>query len=173
MTVILAVLRLEVQKRYSLQMAEKDYGSVEYWEKRYHDSGKDALFDWYFDYKSVENSIVNYLGDARKSGLILGCGNSDWGEYMVRDGYKHVVNIDFSPTVIRYMSHRYRNNSKLECEFVNWCKIWNFTFGVDRVMDVNDLSEIKDGSMDIVVDKGMGIDDGCRILMMCKGCWTR
>jgi len=68
---------------------------------------------------------------------MLGCGNSTLSEDMYDDGYKNIVNVDYSPIVIERM--RARNHDRPE---MSWL-----------VMDVRNM-EFEDDSFDVAIDKG-------------------
>ena len=45
----------------------------------------------------------------------IGCGNSRMSEEMYDEGYKHIVNIDFSPVCIAAMKEKYKGREGLSC----------------------------------------------------------
>jgi len=69
---------------------------------------------------------------------MLGCGNSSLSQEMYEDGYTHIVNIDYSPTLIQMMEGRHQSASPL----MEW-----------QIMDVRDL-KFEDSTFDVVMDKG-------------------
>lgn len=69
---------------------------------------------------------------------MLGCGNSKFSEEMWEDGYKNIVNIDYSAVVIEKMRARHAG-ARQEM-------IW-------KEMDVRNL-EFDDDSFDVAIDKG-------------------
>lgn len=76
--------------------------------------------------------------------LIVGCGNSALGEDLVKDGYVHVHNIDYSSVLVEQMvlqaAQLLENhpNSRLTYE----------------AADVTAMTTIEQNSYDIVIDKG-------------------
>ncbi|KAH9973559.1 S-adenosyl-L-methionine-dependent methyltransferase [Lactifluus volemus] len=67
---------------------------------------------------------------------MLGCGNSTLSEDMYDDGYKNIVNIDYSPVVIERMHARNHNRPEMQ-----WL-----------VMDVRNL-KFEDASFDVALTK--------------------
>ncbi|GFP83094.1 endothelin-converting enzyme 2 [Phtheirospermum japonicum] len=111
------------------------YGEAWYWDNRYaHDS---STFDWYQKYPSLAPLIRLYV-PRRHPILIVGCGNSEFSEGMVNDGYDEVVNIDISTVVIEAMRMKYLNCPQLKY----------------MVMDVRDMSAFGTRSFAAVIDKG-------------------
>lgn len=68
---------------------------------------------------------------------MLGCGNSTLSVDMYNDGYHNILNIDYSEVVISQMQAQ-DTESKMQ---------W-------KVMDIRDMKEIEDQSVDIAIDKG-------------------
>ncbi|KAH0582790.1 hypothetical protein H2248_010700 [Termitomyces sp. 'cryptogamus'] len=69
---------------------------------------------------------------------MLGCGNSKLSEEMWDDGYKNIVNIDYSPVVVEQMRRRH----EVFRPEMEW-----------HLMDVRDL-QFDDDSFDFAIDKG-------------------
>jgi len=116
-----------------------NYGDPKYWENRYKNS-KDT-FDWLEDYYSLKSIISELVPEENKKNsliLNLGCGNSLLCEEMFDDGYKNIINIDISETVINYMQNRNKEKRK---------KLKFF------VMDCRNLISIKNNSIDLAIDK--------------------
>ena len=67
----------------------------------------------------------------------LGCGNSSLAVELYNDGYKNIVNMDYSPVVISNMQRRHK---ALGMEWV--------------VMDAMEMSEFPASSFDVVLEKG-------------------
>ncbi len=113
---------------------ELDFSMQEYWDKKY--AEKDTLFEWLEDYNDMKDYIQSHISRDSKI-LVPGCGNSAISADMYNDGYKSLINIDFSPVVIEQMSRRYA-----ELDEMTWL-----------VMDIKKMS-FEDGSFDVVFDKG-------------------
>ncbi|KAL9710919.1 hypothetical protein Ac2012v2_005459 [Leucoagaricus gongylophorus] len=69
---------------------------------------------------------------------MLGCGNSKLSEDLWEDGYKNIINTDFSGVLIEKMKQRHKQ-IRPEMEW--------------HEMDVRDL-QFADGTFDVAVDKG-------------------
>jgi len=102
------------------------YSKVEYWNERYGSPASSEPYEWYQSYKQLLHLFdpTNLAAPATESNgchrpfvsredcriLILGCGNSKLGEEMLLDGWTGgIVNIDFSPVVIKQMKNKYGN----------------------------------------------------------------
>jgi SAM-dependent methyltransferase len=118
-------------------------------------------YDWYQSYQSVRHLLsIQALVAATKLDLdkafptydkcrvlILGCGNSTFGEDMIRDGWKGpITNVDFSSVAIEQMKMKYCNTA--------------FT-------EKYDCPEMKFIRADI--SKGLPFDDKSFDLIICKG----
>ncbi|KAF8623206.1 hypothetical protein AX15_006444 [Amanita polypyramis BW_CC] len=116
----------------------EDYGSKHYWNQRYTlDNASD--FDWFKSYADLAPYIYDLIPDRRSSRiLILGCGNSKLSEEMWNDGYKNIMNTDYSSVVIEQMRQRH-GNTRPEMEW--------------HEMDVRDL-KFESGTFDVAIDKG-------------------
>lgn len=111
-----------------------DYGSDSYWEERYQSS--DEMYEWFQSWDSILPHIEDYL-TVKGDSLNIGCGNSIMAKDMIDSGFKSVLSIDISPTLIQKMSQRYQNEPNL---------YW-------KVMDCTHL-DVEANSFDFVVDKG-------------------
>eukprot|EP01112_Ceratiomyxa_fruticulosa_P010058 TRINITY_DN2644_c0_g1_i2.p1 TRINITY_DN2644_c0_g1~~TRINITY_DN2644_c0_g1_i2.p1 ORF type:complete len:206 (+),score=38.36 TRINITY_DN2644_c0_g1_i2:634-1251(+) len=112
----------------------EEYKTKEYWETRY---GKDkGLYDWFKGYKDIEHIVKEEIQPSDRM-LHIGCGNSKLSEDLYLGGFKQIVNIDFSDTVIKDMEERYKNYPEMKWE----------------VMDMLNMSYEAE-SFDIVLDKG-------------------
>ncbi|KAJ8474431.1 hypothetical protein ONZ51_g7205 [Trametes cubensis] len=69
---------------------------------------------------------------------MLGCGNSTLSQDMYDDGYKNIVNTDYSGILIEKMRHKH-SQSRPEMEW--------------HEMDIRDL-KFEDDSFDVAIDKG-------------------
>ncbi|EKM50634.1 uncharacterized protein PHACADRAFT_200577 [Phanerochaete carnosa HHB-10118-sp] len=134
----------------------EEYGTREYWDKRYNQEAEDSSFDWFKKYADIEDLIEELIPDKTSRILMLGCGNSTLSEDMYDDGYKTIVNVDvisvspsppgsqsshhpqYSGILIEKMRHRYEQ-ARPE---MTW-----------HEMDVRDL-EFDSESVDVAIDKG-------------------
>jgi len=88
-------------------MPAPDFGSREYWDKRYLEEGNKASYEWYFPFKTVQRGIeANTTASKSERILILGNGTSDFGIDMFHAGYRSITCIDFSSAAVRIMSQR-------------------------------------------------------------------
>ncbi|KAG2138911.1 S-adenosyl-L-methionine-dependent methyltransferase [Suillus cothurnatus] len=123
----------------SLPHKNEEYGTEVYWDKRYEQEAEDASFDWFKTYADVANDIRKLIPDKAARILMLGCGNSKFSEDMWEDGYKNIVNVDYSPVVIEKMRNRHKD---MRPE-MTW-----------EVKDVRTLDGLDTSSFDIAIDKG-------------------
>ena len=63
---------------------------------------------------ALKELIAKYVKQSDRV-LNIGCGNSRLSEEMYEDGYKHIVNIDFSPICIAAMKDKYKGREGLSC----------------------------------------------------------
>lgn len=115
-----------------LPKENSSYKLKEYWDTRF---SKEETFEWCKSYGNFKDLLCKHV---RKSDriLMLGCGNSMLSEDMYNDGYRNIVNIDFSSIVI--------NNMKRKCQRLvdmDWI-----------VMDITNMS-FAPCSFDVVVEK--------------------
>lgn len=120
-----------------LPIDPKEFKTQEYWENVYKKDDENTTYDWFIKYDKLKLLFNKHIKDKNSSILILGCGNSTHGEDMYRDGYKNIVNIDFSETVIKNMKERCYNMPEMK-----WIK-----------MNIKDL-KFDNESFDVVIDKG-------------------
>ncbi|PWZ53217.1 Methyltransferase-like protein 13, partial [Zea mays] len=114
--------------------ASQAYGEAWYWDERYRKEA--GPFDWYQKYPALAPLLRLYLAPHQRL-LLVGCGNSVFGENMIDDGYQDVVNIDISSV---YIPH-----NLIPCISLDW---------QDMKMDVKNMSDFESGSFDAVIDKG-------------------
>lgn len=81
-----------------------EFSSAEYWERFFKKRGEKA-FEWYGDYNKLCGVLHKYI-KVKDKVLVVGCGNSELSEQMYDVGYKHLINIDISETVINHMNQR-------------------------------------------------------------------
>jgi len=70
--------------------------------------------------------------------VMLGCGNSSLALHLYNDGYRNIVNMDYSSVVISAMQRRHK-----ALQGVEWV-----------VVDAMDMSEFLPASFDVVLEKG-------------------
>lgn len=108
------------------------YKLQEYWDKRY---TKEDNFEWCKSYDDFKELIHEHVRKGDRI-LMLGCGNSTLSEDMYNDGYRNIVNIDFSPVVIENMKQKCKDLAEME---------W-------MVMDITSMT-FAASSFDIVIEK--------------------
>ncbi|GJE98572.1 S-adenosyl-L-methionine-dependent methyltransferase [Phanerochaete sordida] len=116
----------------------EEYGTKEYWDKRYSQESEDSSFDWFKKYEDIADLIREVIPDKSSRILMLGCGNSTLSEDMYDDGYKNIVNADYSGILIEKMRHKHEETRPE----MTW-----------HEMDVRDL-KFDSESMDVAIDKG-------------------
>ncbi|KIM44617.1 hypothetical protein M413DRAFT_442578 [Hebeloma cylindrosporum] len=121
-----------------LPAKNEQYGSREYWDQRYSEEGNDESFDWFKSYADLADHLHGLIPEKSSRILMLGCGNSKLSEDMWEDGYRNIVNIDYSGILIEQMQKRH-SQCRPEMEW--------------REMDVRDLA-FEDESFDVAIDKG-------------------
>jgi ubiquinone/menaquinone biosynthesis C-methylase UbiE len=89
-----------------MSLKTHDYGEYDYWEKRY--SEKEFLFEWYFGYKEMRDLLAKRIDKSKvKNTMLVGIGNSVFGEEMVEDQWPGViVAVDYAKSVIQQMRAR-------------------------------------------------------------------
>jgi ubiquinone/menaquinone biosynthesis C-methylase UbiE len=119
-------------------MEEEDlsFGSNNFWEQWYKNRSANSSVEWYLSYSELSDILAQHISTEDRI-LMIGCGNSLLSEQMYDAGYKHIVNIDFSKTVIDYMK---KLPSKPGLEYMH--------------MDACDMSQFEANSFDAIVDKG-------------------
>jgi len=118
-----------------LPSKNQDYGTKEYWNQRYLEEGS---FDWFKSYADLAELLHTLIPSKSSRILMLGCGNSTLSEDMWDDGYRNIVNIDYSAVVIEQMRKRH-GQARPEMEW--------------HEMDIRNLS-FQAESFDVVIDKG-------------------
>ena len=99
----------------------------EYWENRYENEPSDHEFDWFKSYDELAPWLTEWLRPDDKI-LVLGCGNSVFclnskiidmkqtlSSGLYRNGYRNILNVDFSETVISRMAEKYSDMTDM-----NW-----------------------------------------------------
>jgi EEF1A lysine methyltransferase 4 len=110
------------------------YESKDYWEERF---ANEHDFEWLVSYEELADQLQPCIQPESRV-LVVGCGNSPLSADLYDAGYRNIVNIDYSTTVIRAMKDRHAV-SRPQMEWV--------------VMDMTDLSEFSSSSFDVVIDK--------------------
>ena len=117
-----------------MDLPEKNaaYKIQDYWDKRY---TKEDNFEWCKGYDDFKELIHKHLRNNDRI-LMLGCGNSALSEQLYKDGYRNIVNIDFSPVVIENMKQKCQHLVEME---------WS-------VMDITSMT-FSPNSFDVVIEK--------------------
>lgn len=115
-----------------------------YWEDRF---TTEEEYDWLVKWNQVSAHMVPYLKKTDKI-LMVGCGNSTFSADLYDAGYEHIVNIDFSQTVIDKMQQMHQEKRP------------NMTW---LVMDMTAMT-FADEEFDVVIDKAamdaLVVDEG-------------
>ena len=90
-------------------------------------------YDCYLSLKEWEATLMPLLTSKEARIAIIGCGHAPFSVELARRGYKNIVNMDYSPTVIALQKKRFP------------AQRW-------EVGDVRQL-QFEDGSIDIIIDK--------------------
>ncbi|KJA28183.1 hypothetical protein HYPSUDRAFT_156631 [Hypholoma sublateritium FD-334 SS-4] len=121
-----------------LPAKNEEYGTKEYWDQRYSEEANGETFDWFKSYADLAEILHVLIPEKSAKILMLGCGNSRLSEDLWEDGYRNIVNTDYSGILIEQMKNRH---SVVRPE-MEW-----------HEMDVRDLS-LDDESFDVAIDKG-------------------
>ncbi|KAI9062509.1 S-adenosyl-L-methionine-dependent methyltransferase [Trametes sanguinea] len=121
-----------------LPKKNEEYGTKEYWDQRYAQESEESSFDWFKSYNDIADIMRELIPDKSSRILMLGCGNSTLSQDMYDDGYKNIVNTDYSGILIEKMRHKHEH-SRPEMEW--------------HEMDIRDL-KFDDDSFDVAIDKG-------------------
>jgi SAM-dependent methyltransferase len=114
-------------------VVNEDFNKQEYWESRFE---SEEEYDWLCTYPGVRQYLLPFLRPT-DSILVVGCGNSSFSADLYDDGYKNIVNIDYSGNVVKAMAAKYST----EKPGMQWLE-----------MNMLDL-KFEDGSFDLVIDK--------------------
>jgi SAM-dependent methyltransferase len=119
-----------------LPRTHHEFGSKDYWEKFFHKRGAKA-FEWYGEFSQLCGTLTKYC---KPTDLILvaGCGNSDLSADLYDVGYRNIVSVDISTTVIRQMTSKYEE-SRPDLKFLQ--------------MDLLEMS-FAENEFSVVLDKG-------------------
>jgi hypothetical protein len=118
-----------------------EFRSKDYWDRFFLERGGEK-FEWYGTYNEIEANVKRSMKYTDKL-LIIGCGNSEISADLYDNGYKSIVNLDFSPLVIQEMINKNTKRSSMK---------WD-------VGDMTLMPEYRDNEYDIVFDKGDIKDD--------------
>ena len=116
---------------------DPEYGTSDYWERRYAERVDEQTFEWYGSFVALEDAIVAALPSTKALILHVGNGNSALPERLWACGYKWQHASDISPTVISRMAERTRG-----CEGLHWA-----------VEDATCMPHAKE-TFDAIIDKG-------------------
>eukprot|EP01119_Soliformovum_irregulare_P019986 TRINITY_DN6421_c0_g1_i1.p1 TRINITY_DN6421_c0_g1~~TRINITY_DN6421_c0_g1_i1.p1 ORF type:complete len:196 (-),score=28.00 TRINITY_DN6421_c0_g1_i1:88-675(-) len=108
------------------------FGTKEFWDEWY--INNEDVAEWYISYHYLGNHLRSIVKKEDQA-LVVGCGNSRFSEEMSKDGFE-LTNIDYSPKVIDYMSHKYPTSKYIQAD-------------VSKMGDV-----FADRSFDTIIDKG-------------------
>ncbi|KAF5316829.1 hypothetical protein D9619_006317 [Psilocybe cf. subviscida] len=122
----------------ALPKKNEEYGTKEYWDQRYSQESNGESFDWFKTYADLAELLHELIPDRSSKILMLGCGNSTLSEDMYEDGYRNIVNTDYSGVLIDQMKHKH-SEKRPEMEW--------------HEMDVRHLA-FEDESFDVAIDKG-------------------
>ena len=112
------------------------YGVKQYWDNRYLQDNE--AFDWYQRYPNLKHLLLPILQRAVSPKiLVIGCGNSRLSEDIYTEGFKNIMNIDYSEICVKQMNDRYGDFP--EMKFI--------------CMDCRDIV-FESGIFDLVIDKG-------------------
>lgn len=118
----------------NLEKIMNDYGNIKYWESRWSNFWLASRLSF------IKRHLREIIYKKEDHILNIGCGNSELGEKMFEDNYKHIYNIyniDICQNVIECV--KIRNENKEGLYF--------------NVMDVRKM-RFKDEIFDLVIDKG-------------------
>ena len=90
----------ELQSKDFFPKHNADYGTQAYWEERF---AQEDAYEWLIKFKDVERQLCCLIPSHASRILVVGCGNSDFSSDLYDSGFRHIVNIDFSETVIENM----------------------------------------------------------------------
>ncbi|KAJ3414804.1 hypothetical protein HDV05_006051 [Chytridiales sp. JEL 0842] len=126
----------------STATSNTQYASKDYWESRYRqEASKDIhAYEWLKGWDFYKEALMAVIPDKQVSILHLGCGNSELGPNMYREGFHFQENIDYSEAVIEDMRREY-SESMPEMKWT--------------VADIFQMSStLGTNKYDVVIDKG-------------------
>ena len=115
-----------------LPSSNKEYKDPRYWNERFQ---QEDYYEWLVDYKEIKPALLRILQNFNENAkfLQLGCGNSNFGIDLYREGFKDITNIDISEVCVEKMSNKYP-----QLQF--------------QVMDMTKM-EFSDDTFDVVIEK--------------------
>ena len=119
----------------------KNFGELKYWEERYETEERE-FFDWLGDFQRFQEIIEKNLNGHQAKILIPGCGNSKIGFDLFDHGYKTILNLDYSKTIIDAMNQIASIQYPKSINHVKW-----------EVGDCANMINIQDESFDLIIDK--------------------
>jgi len=111
----------------------EEFRKKEYWDRRFE---VEEEFEWFQPYNAFRHVTLNYMKPDDKI-LILGCGNSSLSRDLYDDGFKNIVNLDYSQIVIDKMQKKHQN-----CKEMSWV-----------CMDMLNM-DFEDNTFDLIIEKG-------------------
>jgi hypothetical protein len=96
--------RPNISNKLELPKSNTEYSKKEYWDERF---TTEEEYEWLVSYRDVANQLRPYLSSPQTRILVVGCGNSSFSADLYDDGFPHVINIDYSETVISTMRERH------------------------------------------------------------------
>ena len=123
----------------------EEYKEKWYWDERFQE---EEQFEWLLSFEKVERYLLPYLKQSDRI-LIIGCGNSSMSDDLYDRGYHNIVNIDFSPSVIKKMGTASMAAGR---DKMKWLE-----------MDMLDMT-FEDSYFDVIIDKAtmdaLMVDEG-------------
>ncbi|KAF8916177.1 hypothetical protein CPB85DRAFT_1273425 [Mucidula mucida] len=108
-----------------LPESNEQYGTKDYWDRRYQarsmsffaSESDGGSFDWFKSYAEIAPLFRDLIPNKTWRILMLGCGNSTLSQDMYDDGYRNIVNVDYSAVVIDQMKQRHESTRpEMECK---------------------------------------------------------
>ncbi|KAG6545607.1 hypothetical protein Mapa_012961 [Marchantia paleacea] len=112
-----------------------------YWNDRF---AREEHYEWFKDYSHFRHLILANVKPTDRV-LEVGCGNSQMGMEMFKDGIRQITRTDLSPVAVKHMQER--------------CAALGFEGIRHEVADMLDLP-FGDGSFDVVIEKGTVVNSG-------------
>lgn len=109
------------------------FNKKEFWEGKYASKEQGETFEWYLSFQEFESKFLKFLTSKELTILNVGAGNSQISEKLYEKAYKHITNIDYSPSVVSSMRSRYKElGYDIKYEEMNMLKM-NFS---DKTFDI-------------------------------------